>query len=520
MRIRPAVTLVAVILAVSAPAFAATNASAVARGLRVSAALPVEVHTTAGGAVAGPGAPRDEIRVADQRTETVQVAGIVDSAQASAGHAESWSRVANVVALNGLIRADVVRARATATAGAVSDQGSAAVGLIIAGMPVDASIPNTRVDLPDGGYVVVHETIERTAGTGRELTVNMLHVFGVARPGKFEIVIGSAYAGFDGSGGSLSGPAGNAIERADDAGSGRDAGDDVAGAVPLSAGVAAGGFGPGDVRDVYSFVAGQGDRIVALVTPVRRFDVYQNPIPAGPPAATPANAISYATAAAAGTRIDGPDRVRLDVALRDPAGALRLPPLNLTDGVVARPDKVELNADLPADGSKSTWHLIVERTGELIGGYTITFELLPVVLSQQQDGGAVGDAPDACVAARPLAEAPTQPAGAGVTAHRGVIRGTDPADFFQFAIRPGDQAVVSLVFDGGVDGADFDLYLYGPASGGAPSCANLAASSVGGKFSPRAIPEAVMADDGAGIYVIEVRRFDAVADYTILIETH
>lgn len=519
MRIRPAVTLAAVILAVSAPAVASAGASAVARGLRVSAALPVEVHTTAGGAVAGPGASSDEIRVADQRTETVQVAGIVDTAQASAGHAESSSRVANVVALNGLIRADVVRARATASAGAVSDQGSAVAGLIIAGMPVDASIPNTRVDLPDGGYVVVHETIERTAGTGRELTVNMLHVFGVARPGKFEIVIGSAYAGFDGSGGSLSGP-GNAIESADDAGSGRDAGDDVAGAVPLSTGVAAGGFGPGDVRDVYSFVAGQGDRIVASVTAVRRFDIYQNPIPAGPPAATPANAISYATAAAAGTRIDGPDRVRLDVALRDPTGALRLPPPHLTDGVVARPDKIELNADLPADGSKSTWHLIVERTGELIGGYTIAFELLPVVLSPQQDGGAAGDAPDTCSAARPLSEAPTQPAGAGVTAHRGVIRGTDPADFFQFAMRPGDQAAVSLVFDGGVDGADFDLYLYGPASGGAPSCVDQAAASAGGKFSPRAIPEAVIADDGAGIYVIEVRRFDAVADYTILIEAH
>src|SRR5204862_7424772 len=100
--------------------------------------------------------------------------------------------------------------------GAVSNaDGSTLTDLVVAGTQVtsgDGTVePNTRMDLPGTGYVVLNEQIPSGDGvTSSGLTVNMIHVYlqsltggtcvlGVCTPGTLtstgEIIVGSATSG-------------------------------------------------------------------------------------------------------------------------------------------------------------------------------------------------------------------------------------------------------------------------------------------------------------------------------------
>ena len=96
-------------------------------------------------------------------------------------NAVSSATLGAVNLLNGLITTDGVVAMATSTAGdnAVGSnaEGSSLGNLVVGGAQVSDVAPNTRMDLPGVGYVVLNE--QRPTGDGvttSGLTVNMIHV--------------------------------------------------------------------------------------------------------------------------------------------------------------------------------------------------------------------------------------------------------------------------------------------------------------------------------------------------------
>lgn len=120
--------------------------------------------------------------------------------------AQTVTSVENVRILDGLITAKFVNAVASSTANGLSASsnalGSVLTDLVIQGVPVGigdyVAPPNTRMELPGVGYVVLNE--QSTAGDGirtSSLSVKMIHVvlldlFG-AKTG--EIIVGSASSG-------------------------------------------------------------------------------------------------------------------------------------------------------------------------------------------------------------------------------------------------------------------------------------------------------------------------------------
>lgn len=110
---------------------------------------------------------------------------------------QSVATAADVSILAGRITAARVIAISMVTdqgkAATVNGDGSGISGLVIDGVPYDdeSLAPNTRVELPGAGYVVLNE---RVAGRGRGvgLTVNMIHVY--LNDGG-EIVVASATSG-------------------------------------------------------------------------------------------------------------------------------------------------------------------------------------------------------------------------------------------------------------------------------------------------------------------------------------
>jgi hypothetical protein len=94
------------------------------------------------------------------------------------------AEAADVNILNGLIAAKAVLALATSyangTKASSESNGSTLLNLVIAGVPYadGAPAPNTRVELPGVGYVVLNEQIPSGDGTHSSgLTVNMIHVY-------------------------------------------------------------------------------------------------------------------------------------------------------------------------------------------------------------------------------------------------------------------------------------------------------------------------------------------------------
>jgi len=96
-------------------------------------------------------------------------------------NAVSSTTLGAVQLLNGLITADGVVAIASSTVGdnAVGSnaEGSSLGNLVVGGVEVSDPAPNTRMDLPGVGYVILNE--QRPTGDGvttSGLTVNMIHV--------------------------------------------------------------------------------------------------------------------------------------------------------------------------------------------------------------------------------------------------------------------------------------------------------------------------------------------------------
>src|SRR6266550_6129199 len=116
--------------------------------------------------------------------------------------ATTTAEAAKVSVLDGLISADAVLAVATSYANGVTASseasGSALVGLVVNGLSYgDAPpAPNTRLDLPGVGYVVLNERIRTGDGVhSTGLIVNMIHVYLIdATLGTLtgEIVVGAA----------------------------------------------------------------------------------------------------------------------------------------------------------------------------------------------------------------------------------------------------------------------------------------------------------------------------------------
>jgi len=142
-----------------------------------------------------------------ENTPTVSVDGLAGAdnlftmATGGDGSAESNSTLENVSLLNGLITANSVVALASSwitDLGASSNAGGSQLdNLVVNGVSYSSGVaPNTRVNLPGTGYVVLNE--QRRTGDGFSssgITVNMIHVVLVnaltgVKTG--EIIVGSA----------------------------------------------------------------------------------------------------------------------------------------------------------------------------------------------------------------------------------------------------------------------------------------------------------------------------------------
>lgn len=112
--------------------------------------------------------------VIDTTADAVELPGGVRQATATAA-------VHDASLLAGLVTASEVTAVSTTShdgsAFQVSAAGSDFVDLVVAGVPILIEPgPNTQLDLPGFGYVVLNEQVSRTGATSASLTVNMIHV--------------------------------------------------------------------------------------------------------------------------------------------------------------------------------------------------------------------------------------------------------------------------------------------------------------------------------------------------------
>jgi len=124
--------------------------------------------------------PAGEMMATDQAND-VTVADLVTAQNAFAivngdlsdgSGAVSTATLGAVNILNGLITADGVVAMASSTVENANAEGSSLASLVVNGVALDDPAPNTRVDLPGTGYVVLNEQIPTSGG----ITVNMIHV--------------------------------------------------------------------------------------------------------------------------------------------------------------------------------------------------------------------------------------------------------------------------------------------------------------------------------------------------------
>jgi hypothetical protein len=125
--------------------------------------------------------------LAQDHSQSVAVPGLVTAQDAFAivtgdadptygSNAVSSATLGAVSLLDGLITTDGVVAIATSTLGngavASDAEGSSLANLVVNGTAVSDPAPNTRIDLPDVGYVLLNEQRVTTSG----ITVNMIHV--------------------------------------------------------------------------------------------------------------------------------------------------------------------------------------------------------------------------------------------------------------------------------------------------------------------------------------------------------
>lgn len=188
-KIRRALGLVSLVLPISwtpgsVESQAQAAASAESFGVAVSTSTINQKSPYAvlpdGGAMAEDQA--ESFTVADMVTADNLFAIATGAADATYGtSAESNATLGNVSILNGLITADGVVAMASSAkdAGVVGSNtgGSSLANLVVNGVGVSDPAPNTRIDLPGVGYVVLNEVSQSGDGVSSSgVTVNMIHV--------------------------------------------------------------------------------------------------------------------------------------------------------------------------------------------------------------------------------------------------------------------------------------------------------------------------------------------------------
>ena len=174
--IRRAIRFVGLVLPLSwwPGSLAAQGAQASAFGVAVRTAT---INQTAASAVL----PTDGT-LAQNQASNVTVGTLVTAQDAFAtatgaadgeqSDAVSSATLGPVSILNGLITVDGVVAMASSTIDNSNAEGSSLANLVVNGTQVDDPAPNTRLDLPGVGYVVLNEQIPTSGG----ITVNMIHV--------------------------------------------------------------------------------------------------------------------------------------------------------------------------------------------------------------------------------------------------------------------------------------------------------------------------------------------------------
>lgn len=120
---------------------------------------------------------------------TAQNAFAIASGEADGSYSDAVSSatLGNVNILQGRITADAVVAIASSTKNGSDTDGSTIANLVVDGVAMSDPAPNTRVELPGVGYVLLNERLPGKGG-GNGLTVNMIHV--VMQDG--DIIVGSA----------------------------------------------------------------------------------------------------------------------------------------------------------------------------------------------------------------------------------------------------------------------------------------------------------------------------------------
>ena len=113
-----------------------------------------------------------DVTIASLVTAQDAFATATGAADGTQSDAVSTATLGTVNILNGLITADGVVAMASSTAGNSNADGSSLSNIVVNGVQVSDPAPNTRVDLPGVGYVVLNEQIPTSSG----ITVNMIHV--------------------------------------------------------------------------------------------------------------------------------------------------------------------------------------------------------------------------------------------------------------------------------------------------------------------------------------------------------
>jgi len=150
------------------------TATAQAFGVSVTTATVNQTTPSAVAPAEGGMAQNDAGDVTIASLVTAQDAYAIASGWADDGYSDAIGNASlgSVNILNGLITATGVVAIATSTAGGNDAYGSSLANLVVNGVSMSAPEPNTRVDLPGVGYVVLNEQIATVSG----ITVNMIHV--------------------------------------------------------------------------------------------------------------------------------------------------------------------------------------------------------------------------------------------------------------------------------------------------------------------------------------------------------
>jgi hypothetical protein len=154
------------------------------RTATVSEKSPVAVLPAEGGMVSDQAPSVSVSGLADAQNVFAIASGATDLGprRTPESSAESNSTLESVNLLGGLITADgVVAVASTAITSTVVNsnaEGSELANVVVNGVAIgDAVAPNTRVDLPGVGYVVLNEQIPTGDGvTTSGITVNMIHV--------------------------------------------------------------------------------------------------------------------------------------------------------------------------------------------------------------------------------------------------------------------------------------------------------------------------------------------------------